>query len=176
MKIAPIDIAHKSFSKKVMGLDSEEVQEFLRNIADEMENVIRERNHLRETLREKELAIMEYRERDETLKQTIQTATKMAEKMREDGEREAKIIMNDAEQKADLIVRDARDSLKKTYEEISELKRIKIQMEASIRGALEAHKNLLEQTTAGLTRPRPIPHSNAPVHARPGAEEGIPSA
>lgn len=169
MKIAPIDIAHKSFSKKMMGLDPEEVQEFLRSIADEMENLMRERNHLRETLREKELSIMEYRERDETLKQTIQTATQMAEKMREDTERERKIIVTEAEQKSEMIVRDARDSLKKTYEEISELKRIKIQMESAIRGAIEAHKNLLEQTTAGLTRPRPIPPT------RPNTEEPLPS-
>lgn len=152
-----------------MGLDSDEVQEFLRSIADEMEEVIRERNHLRETLREKELSIMEYRERDETLKQTISTATKMAEKMREDSERESRIIITDAEQKAEIIVKDARESLKKTYDEISELKRIKVQMESSIRGTIEAHRNLLDQTTAGLTRPRPIPNS-------PRSEENIPTA
>lgn len=155
MKIAPIDIAHKTFSRKMMGLAAEEVQDFLQSIAQEMENLVREKNQLRETLREKELAIMEYRERDETLKQTITTATKMAEKMREDSEREAKIILNDAEQRAEMIVKDARDSLRKTYEEISELKRIKIQMESAIRGAIEAHRSLLEQATVGLSRPRP---------------------
>ena len=52
MKIAPIDIAHKVFGKKMMGLDSEEVQDFLRLIAEEMETLIRERNNLREQMRD----------------------------------------------------------------------------------------------------------------------------
>lgn len=150
MKIAPIDISHKTFSRKMMGLDTEEVQEFLLSVADEMESLVREKNQLREALREKELNIMEYRERDETLKSTITMATKMADKMREDSEREAKLIISDAEHKAEIIVKDARDSLKKTYEEVSELKRIQVQLESNLRGVLETHRNLLEQSKQGL--------------------------
>ena len=172
MRIAPIDIAHKAFSRKMMGLDGDEVVEFLRKVADEMEELVRERNHLRETLREKELSIMEYRERDEILKQTITTATKMAEKMRLDSEREGKIVLVDAEQKAEIIIRDARDSLRKTYEEVSELKRIKIQMEVSIRSVLETHRNLLDQTTSGLTRPRPVSPAAAKAMAGPAKING----
>ena len=59
MRIAPIDIAHKNFSKKFMGFDSEEVIEFLREMADQMEELIRDRNSLKETLREKELNILQ---------------------------------------------------------------------------------------------------------------------
>ena len=68
MKIAPIDIAHKTFGRKVMGYDPEEVMDFLRKTADELEQLVSEKNHLRESLREKELSIIEYKERDELLK------------------------------------------------------------------------------------------------------------
>lgn len=170
MKIAPIDIAHKTFARKLMGLAPEEVHEFLQSVAQEMEEIVRERNHLRETLREKELSIMEYRERDGMLKATITTATKMAEKMREDSERESKIVITDAEQRAEMIVRDARDSLKKAYEEISELKRIKMQMESAMRGTIEAHRSLLDQATGSVTRPRPMGSSlTMDEGARPNA-------
>ena len=54
----------------MMGFDPDEVMEFLRLCAEELESLIKERNSLRETLREKELAIAEYRERDELLKST----------------------------------------------------------------------------------------------------------
>ena len=47
MKIAPIDIAHKTFNRKMMGFDPTEVMDYLRNISDEMENLIRERNQLK---------------------------------------------------------------------------------------------------------------------------------
>lgn len=146
MRIAPIDIAHKNFSKKFMGFDSEEVIEFLREMADQMEELIRDRNSLKETLREKELSILEYRERDETLKATITTATKMAEQIRVDAEREAKLIMNDANQKGEMIVKDARDSLKRIYQEVGDMKRARIQFEANLRSIAQAHLAMLDQS------------------------------
>ena len=77
MRIAPIDIAHRTFNRKIMGLDPDEVMDFLRLVAEELEGLIKERNSLKETLREKEFSIGEYRERDELLKSTITTATRM---------------------------------------------------------------------------------------------------
>ena len=123
MRIAPIDIAHKTFHRKMMGFDPEEVMEFLRLVSEELEIAVRERNGLKENLREKEISIAEYRERDELLKSTITTATRMSEKLHADAERESRLIINDANQKAEVIVREARDSLKRIYTEISELKK-----------------------------------------------------
>ncbi len=145
MKIAPIDIAHKTFGRKMMGLDPEEVMDFLRLVAEEMEVLVRERNTLRETIREKELAISEFKERDELLKTTITTATRMAERIREDAERESRLIIGDANQKGDLIVRDARDSLKKIYSEITDLKRIRLQFENNLRALVQSHLTMLDQ-------------------------------
>jgi cell division initiation protein len=145
MKIAPIDIAHKSFTRKMMGLDQNEVMDFLRQIADEMEALIRDRNNLREQLREKDLSIIEFRERDELLKNTITTATRMSEKMQQDTERETRLILNDAKQQAEMIVRDARDSLKKIFQEINDLKRIRMQYENNIRTIVQSHLQMIDQ-------------------------------
>lgn len=145
MRITPIDIAHKSFHRKMMGLDPDEVMEFLRFVSDEMESLIRERNSLKESLREKELAVAEYRERDELLKSTITTATRMSEKLQGDAEREARLIINDAHQKSEVIVRDARDSLKRIYQEITELKRVRMQFENNLKALVQSHMAMLEQ-------------------------------
>lgn len=145
MKIAPIDIAHKSFTRKMMGLDQNEVMDFLRQIADEMEALIRDRNNLRESLREKDLAIIEFRERDELLKSTITTATRMSEKMQQDAERESRLILNDAKQQGEMIIRDARDSLKKIFSEIGDLKRIRMQYEQNLRTLVQSHMQMIEQ-------------------------------
>jgi cell division initiation protein len=145
MKIAPIDIAHKQFTRRMMGLDQDEVLDFLRQIADEMEGLIRDRNNLRESLREKELAILEYRERDELLKNTITTATKMSDKIQQDAERESRLILNDARQQGEMIVRDARDSLKKMFQEITDLKRVRMQYENNLRALVQAHLAMIEQ-------------------------------
>lgn len=145
MRITPIDIAHKSFHRKMMGLDPDEVMDFLRFVSDEMESIIRERNALKESLREKELAIAEYRERDELLKSTITTATRMSEKMQGDAEREAKLILQDATQKGEMIIRDSRDSLKRIYQEITELKRVRMQFENNLKALVQSHLAMLEQ-------------------------------
>lgn len=145
MRITPIDIAHKSFGKKMIGLDAEEVGEFLQQIASQMEALIQERNSLKENLREKELSLLEFKERDQILKDTITTATQMAERLRQDAEREARLIIADAQQKSEIITRDSRDSLKKMYQEVTELKKVRMQFEANLKALAQAHLSLLEQ-------------------------------
>ena len=153
MKIAPIDIAHKTFTRKMMGLDQEEVMDFLRLLAEEMETLIRDRNNLRESIREKELAILEYRERDELLKSTITTATKMSDKIQQDAERESRLILNDAKQQAEMIVRDARDSLRKIFQEITDLKRVRMQYENNLRALVQSHLTMMEQGQRSMPDP-----------------------
>jgi cell division initiation protein len=110
-----------------------------------MEALIQERNNLKETLREKDLSLMEYKDRDQVLKETIATATQMGERLRQDADREAKLIVADANQKAEIITRDSRDSLKKMYQEVTDLKRARMQFEANLKALAQAHLSLLEQ-------------------------------
>ncbi|MES2855853.1 MAG: DivIVA domain-containing protein [Bdellovibrionota bacterium] len=173
MKIAPIDIAHKTFTKKVMGLDANEVNDFLRDVADQMEELIRERNTLKEALRAKDIAIMEYKERDESLKSTIQTAAKMSDGIRADAEREAKLIRGDAEQKAELILRDSRDSLKRVYQEIADLKRVRMQFEINIRSVVQTHMQMIEQSHFMQPDPQ-INLAQAQGHAAPQQQQHAP--
>ncbi len=167
MKIVPIDVAHKTFKKKMMGYEIDEVTEFLHAVADEMEQLIKERNDLKEQLRDKELRILEYKERDKVLNGTIETAQKMSAKIQDESEREAKLIINDAHHKADIITRDARDSLKKVYGELSDLKKTRVQIEANMRALLQAHLQLLDEQL------KVIPNVSAPV-TEPRADQSVP--
>lgn len=178
MKIAPIDIVHKQFAKKMMGLEPSEVYSFLQSVSEEMENLIRERNNLRETLREKELNIHEYRERDKALRDTITTAQKMSEKISEEAQREAKLILADANQQAEIIVKDARESLKRVYQEVSELKKLKIQFDTHMRSMLQAHLSIMDQQDAYLPASAQTVKSNinpavSPLRAQAGSPDII---
>lgn len=157
MKITPIDIAHKSFGKKLLGLNETEVLDYLQLLSSELENLIHERNSLKEVLREKELMLHEYRDRDQVLKNTIATASTMVEKLRKDAEKEAQNIVEEAKIKSDIIVRDARESLKKTYAEISQLARVRMEFEANIRGIAQAHLSILDQSAELIKNPT-LPH------------------
>ncbi len=155
MKITPIDIAHKTFAKKMFGLDEDEVLEFLQDVASQLEEMTHERNNLKEVLRDKELALSEYKERDQVLKNTIATASQMSERLRQDAERESRLILADAQQKAEIITRDAKDSLRKAYQEISDLKRARLQFESNLRALAQAHITLLEQGDRMMNMPLP---------------------
>lgn len=171
MKIAPIDIAHKTFARKVMGLDADEVTDFLRDIADQMEEIIRERNSLKEAIRQKDIQIMEYKERDETLKATIATASKMADQIRVDAEREGRLIIGDAQHKAEMTVKDSRDALKRIYQEIADLKRTRLQFEVNLRSVCQAHLAMLDQ--AHVTMPDPqinLAAAAASMNGMPGMQ------
>lgn len=154
MRIAPIDIAHKSFSRKVMGLDPEEVANFLRDLADQMEELLRERNALKESNRQKEIQLIDYKERDETLKATLATATRMSEQIREDAEREARLIINDANHKAELVMRDGRDQLKRLYQEIADIKKLRMQFESNLKALCQAHISMAESSHVTLPDPQ----------------------
>lgn len=145
MKITPIDIAHKSFAKKIMGCDPQEVTDFMQQISAQLEALIYERNHLKELLREKELTLLEYKEKDKMLKETISAASQMSDKIKVDAEREAKLIITDAQQKAEMLLRDSKDSLRKTYQDITDLKRARLQFEANLKALVQAHMSILEQ-------------------------------
>lgn len=145
MKFSPGEIAHKSFNKKMMGLDPDEVADFLIKVSAQMEMLTQERNQMRETIRERDLALVEYKERDQILKSTITTASQMADKVRADAERESKLIVNDAHQRAEIITRDAKDSLKKIYNEVADLKKARMQFEANLKAIAQAHLTLLDQ-------------------------------
>ena len=174
MKITPIDIVHKSFSKKMMGIDAGEVNEFMAQIAAQMEALIQERNSLKEALREKELNLLEYKERDQVLKNTIATASQMTERLRQDSEREAKLIIADANQKAEIIMRDSRDSLKKMYQEITELKRARMQFEANLKALVQAHLTLLDQGEKYMPQMQLPNHAIMPTSAHGKSTEVSP--
>lgn len=162
MKIAPIDIIHKTFGRKLAGFDAEEVTAFLKEVAEGMEGITHERNQLKEAVREKELQMLEYKERDKALKETLMTAQKMTETLRQDAEREAAIILNDAQQKAEAIVREARESLKKTYQDINDMKNQKTQFEVALQNLITSHLELMERNK-GFT-----PHVASPEQAEQG--------
>ena len=154
VRIAPIDIAHKNFNRKVMGLDPDEVAAFLRDIADQMEELVRERNALKESVRQKEIQLMEYKERDETLKATLATATKMCEQIRHDAEREAQLIINDASQKAELVMREGRDQLKRMYQDIADVKKLRMQFEVNLRAICQSHMQMIETSHVAMPDPQ----------------------
>ena len=160
MKFHPEDILKKTFTRKIWGgYSSVEVAEWMQVVAGELEERNKETEVLESKLRDRESALREYREREVILRDTISSAQKMAVKIKKDAEKEAEFILEDARQKADMIVKEARASLKTAYQDLSDLKRIHIQLKNTLRSVLQSHQDLLEQDPVHSLLPTSVPNS-----------------
>ncbi len=145
MKVTPVDIHHKTFSTQVLGHNKAEVHQFLQDVSRELEAAMLERNQLKETIRERDLSIMEYKERDKILNETIATASKMADRLQEEAKKEASHLIKQAELNAQVMVEDTKEQLKNMYREIMELKKLRTQFDANMRALANAHLEILEK-------------------------------
>jgi cell division initiation protein len=144
MKITPLDIQNHRFKKTLRGYDRQEVEIFLEMVAGEYENLIKENNYLGEELSRKKTELAEYREREQTLKDTMITAQRIAQDMKQNVAKEAQIILSEAEMEADRIIKKAHERVISLQDEISDLKRQRLRAEEDLRGMLTTHLKLLD--------------------------------
>jgi cell division initiation protein len=144
MDWTPTDIQHKQFRKRLMGLDPRDVEQFLQSAAEEMANLRMESADLRRGVQEREKEIKEYKEREKTIRNVLLNAHKTVEQMKANAEREAKLIIADAELKAEKMLQSAHQRLAQIHQDISELKRQKIQLESKLRSTIESYQQMLD--------------------------------
>lgn len=153
MHLLPHEISQKLFTKRMLGYDLQEVTDFLYQVSAQLQEVTEERNQLKDKLHEKEKQLFEFKEREKLLKDTITTAGQMAERIRMDAEREAKMIIQEARTKAEFITRDARDSIGRQFEEITNLKKQRIQFETQLKALIQSHLELMQQNSKMVKNP-----------------------
>jgi cell division initiation protein len=170
MNITPLDITQKQFRKVFRGLDPEEVEAFLTLVAGEFEGLVREAAALKEAAHRKDEELAEHRGRERALQETLVTAQRASEEIRESAHREAEITLSDAELQAEKIVQSAHGRFLRIVDDINELKRQRVQFEAGLKTLVESHLKLLE---AFREAPREEPvHLAAGRKRLSGADEG----
>jgi len=144
-KMSGLEIQLKEFSKSLRGYDINEVKDFLDDVAKQLETLEFENRTLKDRIREKELNLMEYKEREGMLKDTMVTAQKVTDNIKKDANREAIQIITQAKINAETLVREARQNMRKTIEELNRLKKQKMEIAASLRSALESQLRMVKQ-------------------------------
>jgi len=144
MNLTPLDILQRKFANRWRGLDAREVKDFLEIIASELEELIRENRFLEEELKKANNALATYRERENTLKETMITAQKVTQDMKNNVKKEAEIILSEANLEAEKIVQTAHRRAAELADEITGLKRQRIQFESELRHILTLHLKMLD--------------------------------
>lgn len=144
MKITPIDITDHEFRKKMRGYDPEEVRSFLNLLSSEFEGLVVSNNSMKEKLSRLEASLTDLKERERILKDTLLTAQKLAEEIREEARREGRLIVKEAEMKGGQLLEKAVNKASEIESVIQNLRMERDAFEHRVRAAAEQHLRLLD--------------------------------
>ncbi|MDI6713172.1 MAG: DivIVA domain-containing protein [Anaerosomatales bacterium] len=139
MKLTPLDIHHKEFSKSLRGYNEVEVDEFLDQVADELERLFKENIELSERIEAAEEKVRSYQEMERTLNNTLLAAQKSADDIIAKAKHEAEVVLKDAEVKAKEIIHNALQQKQKAQADLVRIKQAEEQFRAQFRALLESH-------------------------------------
>jgi cell division initiation protein len=144
MRIAPLDLRQQRFKKSLRGFDPTEVVAFLTEAADDYEHALREIDRLRQDLARMEALLTEHREREANLRNTLLTAQRLTDDMREAAQNEAKMIVREAQGRADLLLQKAQNRFDEVERDITELRLRRRDVEGSLESSIQALYRALE--------------------------------
>jgi cell division initiation protein len=186
MKVTPLDLRQQRFQTVMRGYDRGEVNAFLAEAADDYENALRENDRLRQELQKAEAVLNEHRGQEKNLRNTLMTAQKLADDIKETAQQEAGRIVRDAEGRADLQLQKSQVRVDEVQREIDSLRMKRREVETSLEGLVATLQNTIafvrEQDIRQrdekilLHRPRvaePTPATPAPFpEESPAASQG----
>jgi len=150
VKLTPLDIQQQQFKIKFRGFDIREVDAFLEQMADTFETLKFENENFVEEVRKLRSEIQGHRNREETFKRAMLNSQKVMEQMKENAQKSAELIIAEAEIESEKLLKRAHTRLAQLHEDITELKRQRLQIEVQISSVLEAHTRLLDMSKEGM--------------------------
>jgi cell division initiation protein len=169
VSVTPIDLRQRRFRSRLNGFDKVEVAAFLVAVADDYEHTLREADHFRQELTKIEPILKEHREGEKTLRNTLLTAQRLSDEMKEQAEREGQRIVREAEDRAALLLAQTQLRLDEIQRDIDSLglkrREIEATLEASIdtlRTTLECVRDRADRTADDLILDRPRQAADQP--------------
>jgi cell division initiation protein len=150
--ISKIDLLNRKFSKRMWGYSPDEVDQLMAEVAEMLGAVAEERKALIKKVKRMETSVEEFRQRDETLRDTLMSTQKMVDDIKGGAQREAQLILEEARAKAEGMVQQGHNRLAQLYEDIENLKRQRSQFEIQLRGLLETHLRILDSEDPSVSR------------------------
>ena len=144
MSLSKIDLLNKKFSKSLFGYSKSEVDQLMVELAEVLGAAADEKNQLQKMVSRRESTITEFRQREETLRDTLMTTQKMVDDLKATARKEAEVIINEAHSRAEVILQQAHNRLAQIHEDINELKRQRTRFEVELKALLESHLKTLE--------------------------------
>jgi cell division initiation protein len=148
VRITPLDVRNHPFRRRFSGYDREEVDAFLRMVAEDYEGVMHDSQGLREQIIKLEARVTNLAANEAILQETLTTAQKLSEDLKRTAVKEAEVVIGEAEIKAEKILAAAHRRAAKLTDDIREMRHVRTRLTASVRATIEAHLGLLDGLAA----------------------------
>jgi cell division initiation protein len=171
--LTPLDVRKKKgdFRRGMRGYDADSVDHFLDQVADRLEQVVRENLALRERSTQLAAAVEAFRERERAMNDALISAQQLREETRSQAERDAELTIREARSEAERIVDEARRQLGGAEEALRKLQSQRQNYLRGFRALLERH---LEEVGDEEGRLRNLARADfeTPAQRRPPAKGG----
>lgn len=144
MKVTPLDLRQQRFQTVMRGYDRGEVNAFLAEAAEDYENAVRENERLRQELSKSEAVLNEHRSQEKNLRNTLLTAQKLADEIKDTAQQEAARIVREAEGRAELLLHKSQNRVEEVQREIDGLRLKRKDVETSLESIISALYNTIE--------------------------------
>jgi cell division initiation protein len=161
VRITPLDVRKHAFPKRFSGYASDEVDSFLGMVADDFEDLLRDSEELREKVIRLEVRVADLAANESIQQDTLTTAQRMAEDLKQVAIKEAEVLLGEAEIRAEKVLDAAHRRASKLAVDLREMKQLRTRLSASVRAAIETHLGILD----GLTEAPDDELSIAPAEA-----------
>ncbi|MDJ0787515.1 MAG: DivIVA domain-containing protein [Myxococcota bacterium] len=147
MRLSPLDIQNHRFSPRMRGIDREEVETFLQLVAEDYEELLRERDALRDRTEALEIRIEDLTATEKALQDTLVTAQQLSEDLKRTAMREGEVKVAEAEVQAERVLQAAHRRAARLTEDIRELRALRSRLGESLRTSIETHLALIDTLT-----------------------------
>ena len=146
MRVTPLDIIKKEFAPaRRNGIDKEEVDAFLSDVRDTLDELIKENQRLRDMIARRDAEISQLRGEEASIKDTLILARRLTEDLERNARREADLIIGDARLEAQKILMATADERRNLQLEIAQLQSSKTRLVVEIRAVLLSHGTMLDK-------------------------------
>ena len=144
MKISPMDIQRQEFARVLRGYDREEVRTYLNIVAEEVAALQRERDSLDQQVQNMQGLLDEHRQREAILKNTLLTAQRVSEEIRDVARKQSENVVKEAEMQADKLLELAQTRAHEVERGILELRGQRTSLRTDIRSLITRLTHLLD--------------------------------
>jgi cell division initiation protein len=144
MKVSPLDLRQIRFRTALRGFDRAEVIALISEVAEDYENALREVDRLRQEVSKMEALLVQHREHERDLRNTLMTAQKVSDDIRANADAQARTILREAEGRSDLLLQKTQSRLEDLQREIDGMKLKRRDVENTLESTITALRSTLE--------------------------------